>query len=203
MRILLVITMDLTNTRTLVLLILAGLLIGAGILAVLIVMGTYNDLVGKEEAVKSQWGNVESSYQRRFDLLPNLEATVKAYASHEKEILEEFAKARQMQASASTIGEKVAAANQLESTLSKLMVVVENYPQLKADLNFRDMQAEIAGTENRINVERNRYNEQVEKYTATKRSFPANMLAGMFNFGDYQYFKAQNEQASTAPKVFQ
>ncbi|MEM3610362.1 MAG: LemA family protein [Candidatus Anstonellales archaeon] len=170
---------------------------------VLMFMFTYNDLVSKEEAIKKQWGNVESSYQRRFDLIPNLEATVKAYASHEKEILNEFAKARQMQAQATTIDDKVRAANQLESSLSKLMMVVENYPQIKADANFREMMAELSGTENRINVERNRYNEAVANYMSTKRSFPASIIANMFNFKDYEYFKAQNEEAKNAPKVFQ
>ncbi|MCX8166851.1 MAG: LemA family protein [Candidatus Micrarchaeota archaeon] len=185
-----------------------GLIIGIVLVILVAVpllffMFTYNDLVAKEETVKKQWGNVESAYQRRFDLIPNLEATVKAYASHEREILNEFAKARQMQAQASTIEDKVKAANQLESTLAKLMVVVENYPQLKADANFREMMAELAGTENRINVERNRYNEAVSAYMATKRSFPASIIASMFNFKDYEYFKVQNEQAKTAPKVFQ
>lgn len=177
---------------------------GIGFLLIVFFMtgGIYNGIIVKEEAVKAQFGNVESSYQRRFDLLPNLFETVAGYAKHEKEIFDEFAKARQAYAGSGDISQKVDSMNQMESTLSKLMVVVEQYPELKADANFRDLQAQLEGTENRLDVERKRYNEAVAGYNVAKRSFPANMLISMmgWQFKEYEGFTAE-PGAKVVPKA--
>lgn len=161
---------------------------------------TYNGLVSKEESVKTQWAQVESVYQRRFDLIPNLVATVKGYATHEKMIWDEFAQARQQFSTASNVESKVAATNQLEGLLTKLSFVVEQYPELKANENFLELQAQLEGTENRINVERERYNDQVKIYATSKRTFPTVVIAGMFGFKDYEYFESK-AGAENAPMV--
>jgi len=163
-------------------------------------MGTYNGLVSDREGVKTQWGNVEAAYQRRFDLIPNLVATVQGYATHEKSIWDEFALARQNYNNAQTPSAKIDAANQLETTLSKLMVVVENYPELKANENFLALQSQLEGTENRINVERQRYNEVVKGYDARIQTFPTSIIAGIGGFEAYPYFEAQ-QTAQNAPQV--
>jgi len=181
-------------------------LVGVGVIlliAALIGMwgtGTYNGLVTDREGVKTQWGNVEASYQRRFDLIPNLVATVKGYATHEKSIWDEFAAARASYNSAQTPQAKIEASNQLEATLSKLMVVVEQYPELKANENFLSLQSQLEGTENRINVERQRYNEIARNYNARKKTFPTSIIAGFGSFEDFSYFEAQ-QTAQNAPKV--
>jgi len=177
-----------------------------GILAVIlvcgfIVAGIYNNLVGLSQDVSKKWADVDSQLQRRYELIPNLVGTVKGYAKHEKELFENVTRARSAWAGAKTTSEKVAAANEVEGALGRLMVVVENYPTLKASENFRALQDELAGTENRINTARLRYNESVQSYNTTARSLPTVMLVKRFGFDpEKQFFKAQ-EAAKEAPKV--
>ena len=171
--------------------------------------GTYNQMVTLSESVDKQWSDVENVYQRRADLIPNLVATVKGYATHEKETLEGVINAR-AKATQTTIdagnltAEKMAAFQQaqegLSSALSKLMVVVERYPDLKANQNFLELQSQLEGTENRITVERRKFNEAARIYNTYIKLFPKNILANMFGFDPKPYFEAQ-EGAETAPKV--
>ena len=162
-------------------------------------VGFNNTAVEKQETAKTQWANVESAYQRRADLIPNLVNTVKGYASHEKETLEGVIQAR-ANATKTTIDPsnvtpaQMAAFQQsqsgLSSALSKLMVVVEKYPDLKANQNFLELQSQLEGTENRINVERNRYNGSTKEYNVLIRKFPAKLLAGAFGFDALVLFEA-------------
>lgn len=179
-------------------------LIGILVVVVLVgfgLVGTYNGLVSKDQLVKQSWAQVESQLQRRYDLIPNLVETVKGYAKHEKELLENVTAARSAWAGAQTGEQKVAAANQLEGTLGRLMVVMENYPQLKASENFRALQDELAGTENRVAVARMRYNDSVQEYNTMARSFPTTMLVNMFGFSREKAFFESVKKAKEAPKV--
>ncbi len=182
-----------------------------GVLGVLVIMGfsSYNGLVGKQEDVGKAWGNVESDYQRRADLIPNLVNTVKGYANFEQEtltkVIEARASATQVKIDANNLTpENLAAFQQaqggLSSALSRLLVVSENYPDLKANQNFLDLQAQLEGTENRINVSRQRYNDTVNDYNKSRRSFPAVLFASMFGFGEKGYFKAE-AGSEKAPEV--
>lgn len=162
--------------------------------------GTYNELVTMDEGVKGAWAQVENQLQRRYDLIPNYVETVKGYASHEKEVFTRVTEARAKVAGAGSIGSKIEANNQLSSALSRLLVVVENYPQLKANTNFTRLQDELAGTENRIAVERRRYNEAVKAYNIRIRSFPTNLIAGMFGFKKATFFEVPKERQE-APEV--
>ncbi|MDY7035026.1 MAG: LemA family protein [Thermodesulfobacteriota bacterium] len=162
--------------------------------------GTYNSLVTLDETVKSAWAQVENQLQRRYDLIPNYVETVKGYAAHEKEVFVKVTEARSRVAGAGSISEKIEANNQLSSALSRLLVVVERYPELKANTNFIRLQDELAGTENRIAVERRRYNETVKVYNIKIRRFPTNMIAGMFNFERAAFFEVPKERQE-APKV--
>ncbi len=162
--------------------------------------GTYNRFVTQDEAVKSAWAQVENQLQRRFDLIPNLVETVKGYAKQEKDVLVEVTNARARVGGAATVPDKIAANNELSGALSRLLLVVERYPDLKSNQNFLRLQDELAGTENRISVERRRYNEAVQAYNVAIRSFPANLLAGMFGFGKAAFFEAP-AAAKTAPQV--
>ena len=162
--------------------------------------GNYNTFVRLDQAVKSAWAQVENQLQRRYDLIPNLVETVKGYAKHEREVLTEVTNARAKVGGAGTVPDKIAANNELSGALSRLLLVVERYPDLKANQNFLHLQDELAGTENRIAVERMRYNEAVKVYNQTIKSFPANLLAGMFGFREAAFFAAPKE-AKTAPKV--
>lgn len=164
------------------------------------VKGTYNSLVNLDEAVNTAWAQVENQLQRRFDLIPNLVETVKGYASHEKEVLTGVTEARAKVGGAQTVNDKIEANNQLTSALSRLLLVVENYPNLKADQSFIRLQDELAGTENRIAVERRRFNESVRVYNVKVRSFPSNIIAGIFGFNRKETFEAP-EEAKQAPKV--
>lgn len=177
-----------------------------GILVVVLVLGfwlvgIYNGLVGRDQTVKQSWAQVESQLQRRYDLIPNLVATVKGYAKHEKEIFENVASARSAWASAKNSGEKVAAANQIEGSLGRLIAVAENYPQLRASENFRALQDELAGTENRVAVARMRYNDAVQEYNTTARSVPTVIFVGMFGFDKEKTFFESAKEAKEAPKV--
>ena len=162
--------------------------------------GNYNKFVGLDQAVKSSWAQVENQLQRRFDLIPNLVETVKGYAKHEKDVLIEVTNARAKVGGAGTVPDKIAANNELSGALSRLLLVVERYPDLKANQNFLHLQDELAGTENRIAVERMRYNDAVKVYNQTIKSFPANLLAGMYGFKDAAFFDAPKE-AKEAVKV--
>jgi LemA protein len=162
--------------------------------------GTYNSLVTMDENVKGAWAQVENQLQRRYDLIPNYVETVKGYAAHEKEVFVKVTEARSKVAGAANINEKMQANNQLSSALSRLMVVVERYPELKANTNFIRLQDELAGTENRIAVERRRFNETVKVYNIKIRSFPTNIIAGMFGFEKATFFEVPKERQE-APKV--
>lgn len=181
-----------------VLLIVVVAVIALAALIILPFMGLRNRLVELEEGTKREWSQVENQLQRRMDLIPNLVETVKGYAAHEQEVLTEVTRARASVGGASTPAEKIDANNQLTGALSRLLVVVERYPDLKANVNFLNLQDELAGTENRISVERRRYNEAVNTFNATRRKFPYFLLAGEFN--EAPYFQA-TEGAKEAPKV--
>ncbi len=171
--------------------------------------GGYNSMVEYDETVITAWSDVENVYQRRADLIPNLVSTVKGYAAHEKETLTEVVEARAKATSisidptnlnAATMQQFQQAQAGLSSALSKLMVVVERYPDLKANQNFLELQAQLEGTENRIAVERRRFNESVKVYNTYIRSFPKNMVAGMYGFERKDQFKA-DEGAEKVPEV--
>lgn len=183
-----------------------------GVLILIMVGGTlttYNGLIAKDEAVATAWGNIQSQYQRRADLIPNLVSTVKGYAKHESETLENVmaarAKATQITVNADNLTpEKLkqyqAAQGELSQALSRLMAVSENYPNLKANENFSELQAQLEGTENRINESRQIYNSAVQTYNVSVRRFPANIVAGMFGFDKKNQFEAE-AGAEKAPKV--
>ncbi len=182
-----------------------GMYVGIGVLvlivlSVLFIWGSYNGLVTSEIAVDEASANVDTSYQRRYDLIPNLVETVKGYASHEKDLFTEITALRSQWASASTVGEKQAASTALEGSLGRLLLVAENYPQLKANENFLSLQDELAGTENRIAVARTRYNEAVRTYNTALRTFPRNMVGSMFGFTSREFYEAESG-AEKAPKV--
>ncbi|MBW2029733.1 MAG: LemA family protein [Deltaproteobacteria bacterium] len=182
------------------------LLIIIAIIVVIVVIpffylkGTYNTLVSMDESVKAAWAQVENQLQRRYDLIPNYVETVKGYAAHEREVFVQVTKARSQVASAGSIGEKIQANNSLSAALARLLVVVERYPELKANTNFIRLQDELAGTENRIAVERRRYNEAVKTYNIKIRQFPTNIIAGMFGFEKATFFEVPKERQEV-PKV--
>ena len=182
------------------LLIIVGLLILIIVIPYSYIKGTYNSLVTMDESVKGAWAQVENQLQRRYDLLPNYVETVKGYAAHEKEVFLKVTEARSKVAGAGSINEKIQANNQLTSALSRLLVVVERYPELKANTNFIRLQDELAGTENRIAVERRRFNETVKVYNIKIRTFPTNIIAGMFAFENATFFEVPKERQE-APKV--
>lgn len=161
---------------------------------------SYNKFTTQEEAIKAQWGQVENQLQRRHDLIPNLVETVKGYAQQERDVFQAVADARAKMAGATTPAEKIAGANAESSALARLLVVVENYPQLKSNENFARLQDELAGTENRIATERMRYNERVQDYNTQRRKFPSNVTAKVFGFKEYPYFEAPAD-SKAAPKV--
>ena len=161
---------------------------------------SYNTFVSQEEAIKAQWAQVENQLQRRNDLIPNLVETTKGYATHEEAVFKDIADARAKLLAAKSPEETIAAANQQTSALGRLLAVVENYPQLKANEQFNRLMDELSGTENRIAVERMRYNEKVQAYNTSRRQFPANLTAKMFGFKEYPFFQAPPD-AKQAPKV--
>jgi LemA protein len=181
-------------------LIVVGILVLLVLVPLLYLKGTYNSLVTLDEGVKAAWAQVENQLQRRFDLIPNYVETVKGYASHEKEVFVKVTEARSRVAGATSINDKIGANNQLSSALARLLVVVERYPELKANTNFIRLQDELAGTENRIAVERRRYNEAVKVFNIKIRRFPTNMIAGMFGFEKATFFEVPKERQE-APKV--
>ena len=162
--------------------------------------GAYNGMVNMREAVSAQWSNVENQYQRRLDLIPNLVNTVKGYADHESDVYKAVSDARAKLGGAKTVAETSQANGELSSALSRLLMIAENYPDLKANTNFLQLQDELAGTENRIAVARMDYNGAVQGFNAKIKSFPTVLYAGMFGFDARDYFKA-DESAKTVPQV--
>src|SRR5271157_4232387 len=162
--------------------------------------GNYNKFVKMDIAIKSSWAQVENQLQRRYDLIPNLVETVKGYAKQEKDVLVEVTNARAKVGGAVNVPDKISANNELSGALSRLLVVVEKYPDLKSNQNFMHLQDELAGTENRIAVERKRYNDAVKTFNIAIRSFPGNVFAGMFGFHSAAFFEAP-AQAKAAPQV--
>lgn len=177
---------------------LIGILVVLGIGAVLLI-SPYNNLVTLSESVDKHKSEIDNKLQRRMDLIPNLVETVKGYASHETEVMTNIADARSKMAGASTTAEQLEANDELSGALSRLLVVVENYPELKSDTHFTQLMDELAGTENRISVERGKYNEAVQVYNNKVQRFPSNIAAKIFGFEKRPYFEAQKgaEQAPT------
>jgi len=176
---------------------------GVILISVFMAIGTYNSLVSKQEAAKTAWSQVENQYQRRFDLIPNLVETVKGFAKQEREVLTEVTRLRSQWGEARTSGniaQAQQAARGLDSALSRLLLVVERYPELKSNQNFLRLQDQLEGTENRISVERRRYNLAAKDYNVAIRRFPTNLLASMLGFSRMELFEAQ-EGAAKAPKV--
>ena len=177
---------------------------GAAVLVALLATGlsgcSYNRFVGQEEAIKTQWSQVQNQLQRRNDLIPNLVETTKGIAQQEKDVFGQIAESRSKLAGARTPEQTIEAANQQSAALARLLVVVENYPQLRSNEQFARLSDELAGTENRIATERMRYNERVQEYNTSRRKFPSNVTAGIFGFKEYPLFDAPPE-AEKVPRV--
>jgi LemA protein len=167
-----------------------AVLLGVGLLIVLPVVGSYNSLVDKDQAVDTQFANVQVQLQRRVDLIPNLSSSVKAALGQERAVFGEIAQARTQYGSAKGIDDKVAASNQLEGALSRLLVIVEQYPQLQSNERIRDLMVQLEGTENRIAQERRDYNDVVNTYNKSVRRFPGSLIAGIFGFDKRPPFAA-------------
>lgn len=170
------------------------------VILALLFIPKYNSLVTAEESVESKWAQVENQLQRRYDLIPNLVESVKGYANHEKEVIASITDARAQMGSAHSPKEQAVANDALNGALSRLLVVVENYPNLKADANFRQLMDELAGTENRLAVAREDYNNEVQVFNKTVKRFPGNLIAGIFGFEQKEYFKA-TAGAEKAPSI--
>ncbi|MFE3574133.1 LemA family protein [Lysinibacillus sp. NPDC059133] len=167
-----------------------GIIVIILVVLALLFIPKYNSLVTAEESVDSKWAQVENQLQRRYDLIPTLVESVKGYANHEKEVIASITEARAQMGSAQSPKEQAVANDALNGALSRLLVVVENYPNLKADANFRQLMDELAGTENRLAVAREDYNNEVQTFNKTVKRFPGNLIAGMFGFEQKEYFKA-------------
>lgn len=180
-----------------------ALLVIGTIIVVLVIayIGTYNGLVSQHENLPARWAQVENQLQRRYDLIPNLVNSVKGYAEHEKTLFQDITNARSAWANAKSIDDKVKAAGQTDSALARLLMVAENYPVLKADGTFLKLMDELAGTENRIAVERMRFNEAVRAYNTGIRVFPGNIVSGMAGFIRATEYFAAEQGAKSAPKV--
>lgn len=182
-----------------------GKWIAIGLIAVLVLLvfsgfGSYNGLVAKDEYVNKKWSDLGSQLQRRSDLIPNLVQTVKGYSIHEQDVLKNVSDARAKLAGAQNVKDQIAGQNELSGALSRLLMVVENYPNLKADTQFTGLRDELAGTENRINIARMDYNQAAQEYNQSIRSFPTVIFARLFAFDAKQYFEV-SEEAKEAPKV--
>jgi LemA protein len=176
------------------------IILGILLLLVLGYASNYNSFITLEEEIDGKWAEVENNLQRRADLIPNLVATVKGYASHEDKVFTEIAEARSRLLGAQGVEDKVKASSEMETALGRLLMVVEQYPELKADQRFAELQDELAGTENRLSVARLRYNESVKSYNARIRRFPGNIVAGMMGLEKREYFQIK-EEAREVPKV--
>lgn len=161
---------------------------------------SYNTFVSQDEAIKSRWAEVENQLQRRNDLIPNLVETVKGTAQQEKDVFGQIADSRAKLSGAQTPEQRIQAANEQSTALNRLLVVVENYPELKSNATFNRLMDELAGTENRLAVARMRYNEQVQAYNTSRRQFPSNVTAGIFGFKEHPLFNAPPE-AERVPRV--
>ncbi|MEK7212099.1 MAG: LemA family protein, partial [Patescibacteria group bacterium] len=177
-------------------------LILAAVVVIVVVWfwATYNGLVSKNEAVDNQWAQVETQYQRRFDLIPNVVASVNKIMTQEQKIFGDLAEARTRYAGAITVDDKAAAATQVESALARLLAIMENYPQLKSADTVQTLIAELEGSENRVSVERKRFNDAVKIINVAVKRFPTNMVAAWFGFGEREYFGAV-EGAEVVPIV--
>ena len=182
-------------------LIIVGVLVAIGLFFGMQVLGTRNELVVQKNAIDGAFAQVDVALQRRSDLIPNLVEAVKGFASQEKDVIASVANARAALGGARSPAEKISANGQLDSALSRLLVVVESYPQLKSDASFMRLQDELAGTENRIAVERRKYNETVQKYNTTIELFPNNIAAWLFGFQRNDAYFKTDPGARTAPKV--
>lgn len=176
------------------------IIIGVVVLLAIFLISTYNGLVNKSEDVEGKYADISVQLERRADLIPNLVSTVKGYASHETEVIESITSSREKLLNADTVEEQAEANEELTRALNNLLVVVENYPDLKANTNFIQLQDELAGTENRIAVARKDYNEVVKDYNKDIKKFPTNLLAGMFGFDEKEYFEAK-ESSNVVPEV--
>lgn len=178
-------------------------LLAIGVIILIFIVSTisgYNKMVSLDQTVKRASSNIDSDLQRRYDLIPNLVETVKGYAKQEKQIFTDIANARAKLGGAQTMQDKATANTELNNTLSRLLVVVENYPELKSDENFKALMIQLEGTENRINVSRKDYNNAVDAYNSTIRKFPNSIIASIFRFEEKDYFKASGN-VKEAPKV--
>lgn len=180
--------------------IVLGIILLLGVLIFGVYVKHYNNFITLEEEIDGKWAEVENNLQRRADLIPNLVATVKGYAQHEEEVFTSIAEARSRLLGSQGVNEKVEAASAFESALGRLLVLVERYPELKADQRFAALQDELAGTENRLAVARMRYNEAVKAYNARIRRFPGRIVAGMMGLVEREYFQAA-EGTAEPPKV--
>lgn len=178
-----------------IIVIAAVVLIGAWLLS------SYNNLVSANEAVDGQWAQVEAQYQRRFDLIPNLVASVKGNMEQEQAVFGDLAAARANYSGANTTNAKAEAVSQLEGALSRLLVVMENYPELRSSEAVQTLMVQLEGTENRISVERNRYNDSVKSYNVMTKRFPLNLVANLFNYQEKAYFQVSEPEAAKAPAV--
>ena len=183
-----------------VLLVVVGVVLLVGLGSYRLFVSTYNTLVGMDQSIKGQMAEIDNQLQRRADLIPNLVETVKGYAAHERQILEALANARARLAGARDVQGRLEASAELSGVLSRLLVIVENYPNLKADATFARLMDELAGTENRIAVARRRYNQAVQEFNTAVNQFPNRLLAGLYGFSERPFFEAPAE-AKIAPKV--
>jgi LemA protein len=180
-----------------------SLLVIIGIIVVVaaFAISMYNSLVKLRNQVKNAWSQIDVQLKRRHDLIPNLIETVKGYMTHERDTLENITKARSQAVTAESIGEKAKAEGELTQALGKFNLVVENYPDLKANQNFLSLQEELTSTENKISFSRQNYNDQVLFYNNKIQMFPSNIMAGMFNFKEEEFFEIEDEQEKAVPKV--
>ncbi|QTB26316.1 LemA family protein [Lysinibacillus sphaericus] len=177
-----------------------GIIVLMLIVFALLLIPKYNSLVAAEENVDSKWAQVENQLQRRYDLIPNLVESVKGYTNHEQQVIADITNARAQMGNANSPAQQAVANDTLTGALSRLLVVVENYPNLKADANFRQLMDELAGTENRLAVAREDYNNEVQQFNKHVKRFPGNLMAGMFGFEQKEYFKA-TAGAEQAPAI--
>lgn len=177
-----------------------GMIVLMLIVFALVMIPKYNSLVAAEENVDSKWAQVENQLQRRYDLIPNLVESVKGYTNHEQQVIADITNARAQMGNANSPAQQAVANDTLTGALSRLLVVVENYPNLKADANFRQLMDELAGTENRLAVAREDYNNEVQQFNKHVKRFPGNLMAGMFGFEQKEYFKA-TAGAEQAPAI--